>query len=194
MTVYALMVPHLGSAVRVLMMLYSAVASPFAGTVLLGIGFPWVNSKGAAAGILCAAGLQAWQAAGKFYYSVKPPWMPVSVDSCPVNATGLVLAQVGFSRNEEVPFMYQLSSNWSGLLSVVVIIIIGVTVSLLSGGRQSYTKNIYLTGDAFVNFWVRLGLVPSDVAEFERPFSIGMVKTTPEDISINKETKLSCNT
>ncbi|CAN7997292.1 unnamed protein product [Ixodes hexagonus] len=89
MTAYGVIVPYLGSAVRVLIMFYSSVASPFVAIVLLGFVFPCVGSKGAATGILLATAVQFWQTAGKFYYSVKPPWMPVNINGCIRNATNI---------------------------------------------------------------------------------------------------------
>uniref|UniRef100_A0A4D5RR22 Putative iodide/myo-inositol/multivitamin symporter n=1 Tax=Ixodes scapularis TaxID=6945 RepID=A0A4D5RR22_IXOSC len=164
MTVYGVIVPYLGSAVRVLIMFYSSVASPFVAIVLLGFVFPCVGRKGAATAILFATGIQFWQTAGKFYYNVKPPWMPVSIDGCVSNVTNATTQFIGSNEFVGIPYFYQVSAYWSGFISVLFMILVGVSVSLITGEAKLYKRNLSLTGEAFLKLWIKLKLVtpPSD--------------------------------
>ncbi|XP_040072375.3 sodium-coupled monocarboxylate transporter 1 [Ixodes scapularis] len=89
MTIYSIAVPYMGSASRIIMMVYSAVTGPFVGLVIMALIFPIANSKGAGIATLLAIILQMWLMGEKLRLGVKPTRMPVTVDYCPVNTTSL---------------------------------------------------------------------------------------------------------
>ncbi|KAM7303639.1 hypothetical protein ISCGN_013584 [Ixodes scapularis] len=45
MTLFGVLIPHIGSAAKVIMAVYSAVTGPFSGLIMLALMFPWVNNK-----------------------------------------------------------------------------------------------------------------------------------------------------
>ncbi|KAL1477273.1 hypothetical protein MTO96_035867, partial [Rhipicephalus appendiculatus] len=45
MTIFAIAVPHFGTATRFFVSLYSSASGPFIGLILLAISSPWVNGK-----------------------------------------------------------------------------------------------------------------------------------------------------
>uniref|UniRef100_V5H1K1 Putative na+iodide/myo-inositol/multivitamin symporter n=1 Tax=Ixodes ricinus TaxID=34613 RepID=V5H1K1_IXORI len=57
MTILAVLVPYLGSAVRIIMVMHSSASGPFIGLYLLALAFPWVNAKGAAVSVIITMAL-----------------------------------------------------------------------------------------------------------------------------------------
>ncbi|XP_049267769.1 sodium-coupled monocarboxylate transporter 2-like [Rhipicephalus sanguineus] len=87
LTACAVAVPHLGSAVRLILVLHSGGTAPFVGLFVLGLIFPWANAKGAAVGTLVAGSLQLWLMFGKIALDVHSPgWASLStiVQSTPL--------------------------------------------------------------------------------------------------------------
>ncbi|XP_037515264.1 sodium-coupled monocarboxylate transporter 2 [Rhipicephalus sanguineus] len=165
MTIYSMIVPYLGSAVRVVVVMHNGASGPFVGMFLLAFLFPWANSKGVVAGTLLTTALQFWQMFGKIYYGIRAPMMPVSTDYCPANSTMTIDAMRTSSysaahSNADVFPLYRFSSNWGVLASAGLTILIGLVVSLLTGGREVNEKHTQLTSDIFVSLWRKLGLLP----------------------------------
>ncbi|KAH7985074.1 hypothetical protein HPB52_024322 [Rhipicephalus sanguineus] len=136
MTIYSMIVPYLGSAVRVVVVMHNGASGPFVGMFLLAFLFPWANSKGVVAGTLLTTALQFWQMFGKIYYGIRAPMMPVSTDYCPANSTMTIDAMRTSSSaahsNADVFPLYRFSSNWGVLASAGLTILIGLVVSLLT--------------------------------------------------------------
>ncbi|CAN8001807.1 unnamed protein product, partial [Ixodes hexagonus] len=87
MSLYALIIPYVGSASAVFLVLYSGITGPFVGIFLLALGFPWANTKGAAVAALSTTALQLWHSLSRLNEGNLLPRMPMSVDLCPDNAT-----------------------------------------------------------------------------------------------------------
>ncbi|KAH7977649.1 hypothetical protein HPB49_003122 [Dermacentor silvarum] len=144
MTIYSMIVPYLGSAVRVVVVMHNGASGPFVGMFLLAFLFPWANTKGVVAGTLFTTALQFWQMFGKIYYGIRAPLMPVTTDFCPVNSTMMTIDAMRASsystahRNADVFPLYRFSSNWGVLASAVLTILIGLVVSLLTGPPPHY--------------------------------------------------------
>ncbi|XP_037501986.2 sodium-coupled monocarboxylate transporter 2-like [Rhipicephalus sanguineus] len=157
MTIYSMIVPYLGSAVRVVVVMHNGASGPFVGMFLLAFLFPWANSKGVVAGTLLTTALQFWQMFGKIYYGIRAPMMPVSTDYCPANSTMTIDAMRTSSSaahsNADVFPLYRFSSNWGVLASAGLTILIGLVVSLLTGHKFGQMKSLILDtpAAAFVN-------------------------------------------
>ncbi|XP_077540502.1 sodium-coupled monocarboxylate transporter 2-like isoform X2 [Haemaphysalis longicornis] len=141
MTAYSLAVPFIGSAMRVFLLVHSAVAGPFVGLMLLAIIFPNANSKGAGVATCLAIIFQIWHLVGKFSSGIVPDRMPVTLEYCSDNTTNVTQSEFPFNQTDtsgsEGGFIfYRLSSFWSSLFSVIATIIIGIVVSVLTGGRK----------------------------------------------------------
>ncbi|XP_077489664.1 sodium-coupled monocarboxylate transporter 2-like [Amblyomma americanum] len=162
MTIYSLIVPHLGSAVRVVVIMHNGASGPFVGMFLLAFLFPWANSKGVVAGTLLTTALQFWQMFGKIYYGIQAPLMPLTTDFCAVNSSSMEMhtsPPTAYSDDDVFP-LYRFSSNWCVLSSAVLTIVIGLVVSFLTGGQELKEGHEQLTSDIFLSLWRKLGLLP----------------------------------
>ncbi|XP_077515000.1 sodium-coupled monocarboxylate transporter 1-like isoform X2 [Amblyomma americanum] len=168
MTLLALAIPHLGSAVRVFMVMHSSASGPFVGVYLLALAFPWANTKGVVVATSLTTAFQLWVTSGKLSYGVKPPSMPVTLDHCPGNATSIAatlasnMTTVAAASQGSVFPLYRLSSYWSGLISALLTVAIGLTVSAATGGNKNTAKHIPLTSEVFLRMWAKLKLLKTD--------------------------------
>ncbi|KAG0419302.1 hypothetical protein HPB47_004229, partial [Ixodes persulcatus] len=85
MTAYSILIPYMGSASRIIMMVASTTTGPFVALFLLAFIFPFVNSKGAGTATILMVAFQLWHMFVKLSYHVQPPRMTVSLDNCPGN-------------------------------------------------------------------------------------------------------------
>ncbi|KAL1426679.1 hypothetical protein MTO96_018148 [Rhipicephalus appendiculatus] len=87
MTAYGIAAPHLGSAAKIIMVLYNSATGPFVGLFFMALVFPWANGLGAAVATTLLSVLTLWQAIGKTFSGVRFPKMPVTTELCPANMT-----------------------------------------------------------------------------------------------------------
>lgn len=98
---------------------------------------------------------QAWAMTGRLLHGPRPLKMPSSLDRCPsewhfgTNATRQILNE----QEASTFFVYQMSSYWSGLFSALATVIIGLTISWLTGGGTNVKRHVPLTSDTFVRIW-----------------------------------------
>lgn len=137
------------------MVVHSSASGPFIGLFVLALAFPWANGKGASVATALTLTFQAWAVTGRLLHGPKPLRMPSSLDRCPgtehfgVNAT----LPAPSEQAEPAFFIYRLSSFWSGLLSTLATIFIGLVISWLTGGGRNVKKHVPLTSDVFVRIW-----------------------------------------
>nr|XP_050022558.2 sodium-dependent multivitamin transporter-like [Dermacentor andersoni] len=161
MTAYAIAAPHLGSAAKIIMVFYNSATGPFVGLFFMAVVFPWANGIGAAVATALLSCLTLWQAIGKTLSGVRFPKMPVTTELCPANLTlpGVPVSEESSVILDDLFPLYKFSSYWSGFLSAALTIILGLTLSLLTGGRKQYSQNIPLTSSLFLTLWRKLGLI-----------------------------------
>ncbi|KAK8788380.1 hypothetical protein V5799_021844 [Amblyomma americanum] len=163
MSLYAIVVPYMGSAGRVVMVLQNCITSPFVSLSVLGLVFPCVNTKAAVMAALLGCVWQASYTGLDMTYGVSPHRMPAATDGCDLNETVLVKTPETFSmslahsRNKQPIFL--ISSYWSNFLCTNVTILIGVILSLLTDGSKNYKKNLHLTSNWFLKTWVNKGFI-----------------------------------
>ncbi|CAN7939727.1 unnamed protein product, partial [Ixodes hexagonus] len=108
MTLYSVIIPYLGSAAR-----------------------------GAGTATLLMISLQLWHMSEKLRLGSLPSRMPVTVDFCPANATGVEAANKTFLTHKHGPsggfVLTQLSAYWSNLFSTILTMALGLIISLLTG-------------------------------------------------------------
>ncbi|XP_040074488.1 sodium-coupled monocarboxylate transporter 1 [Ixodes scapularis] len=165
MTILAVLVPYLGSAMRIMMVMLTSTSGPFIGLFLLALAFPWVNAKGAAVSVIITMVLQIWAVLGKLLVGVHPPRMPVTLDNCPGNFTfiGANVTHAWLSQEErkkDIFLLYRLSAYWSGVLTAVLTIFIGLVVSAATGGGRHASSQLRFTSDVFIRLWKKLNLLP----------------------------------
>lgn len=167
MTIYAMIVPYLGSAVRIIMVMHNGASGPFVGMFLLALCFPWANSKGVVVGTVITTAMQFWQMFGKLTYNVHAPRMKVTLDYCALNSSlaGEAVKMATISQSDQLssPYifpLYRISSYWTVLITTVMTILIGLIVSLMTGGRTTCEKHEDLTSEFFLRMWRKLGVLP----------------------------------
>ncbi|CAN8001805.1 unnamed protein product [Ixodes hexagonus] len=143
MTLYAVVVPYLGSAVRIIMVVHNGASGPFVGMFLLALAFPWTNGKGVVVATILTTAMQFWQMFGKLAYNVHAPRMKVTLDYCPTNHTYAgaqffnTTSSDGTHHRRDIFLLYQMSSNWSVLATTALTVLLGMIISLLTGKNVS---------------------------------------------------------
>ncbi|KAL1437144.1 hypothetical protein MTO96_049130 [Rhipicephalus appendiculatus] len=180
MTLLALAIPYIGSAVRVFMVMHSSTSGPFVGVYLLALAFPWANTKGVVVSASLTTAFQLWVMTGKLFNGVRPPAMEVTLDHCPGNATVLAatvaskMAAAAAATKRDVFPLYLLSSYWSGLIAALLTVAIGLAVSIATGGNRNTAKHIPLTSEVFLQLWGRTKLlkVPEEEKAQKEPLEV----------------------
>ncbi|CAN7983628.1 unnamed protein product [Ixodes hexagonus] len=166
MTAYGIAVPYMGTVTRLSLVMFTSVSGPFSGLMILGLVFPCANTKGAVVATTLIASLQIWQTAGKFYYGVTPPRMPVSVNYCPLNYTRVSeishSPSSGHETSDDLFILYRLSAYWTSLMCCILTVALGLLLSVATGGRREHRKHFHLTGEVFLKLWRRLNLISKD--------------------------------
>ncbi|KAL3214584.1 hypothetical protein MRX96_034855 [Rhipicephalus microplus] len=141
MTMFAVIVPMMGTATRLFLSLYASASGPFAGLILLAISSPWVDAKSASWSSLVVCLLQLWHAVGKSFFTEAPePAFVGTLDRCPatLNSTnynetyGGITHSLFTSRSEVFP-LYQLSFFWSSFIGALLTMILGTVLSIFTG-------------------------------------------------------------
>ncbi|CAN8019384.1 unnamed protein product [Ixodes persulcatus] len=184
MTLFSAIIPYLGSATRLLLMINTAVTGPFVGLFLSALIFPCVNSKGAGIATLLTTIFQLWHMSEKIRLGIHPPRMPVSVEYCPGNITTIMQASSkAFTQTptklDEVFVLSRLSSFWSNSISALVTIILALVISAMTGGPKTYKKHIHLTSEICLRWWRKLKLISKEY-KFD-------VSSKPEDVYITEK-------
>ncbi|CAN7992857.1 unnamed protein product, partial [Ixodes hexagonus] len=124
-------------------------------------------AKGAGAATLLMVTFQMWHMSQKILHGAPPSRMPVTVDYCSENVTslsgnvsGTLLTHSQKSRSGF--FLAEMSEYWSNLFSALLTIAIGLIVSILTGGRQTYKQHLHLTSDVFLTLWKKMGFISSE--------------------------------
>lgn len=157
MTLFAIVVPMMGTATQLFLSLYASASGPFAGLILLAISSPWVNAKGAAWSSLLVCLLQLWHAVGKTFFAETPaPAFVGTLDRCPVaeNSTtdspGLATTPHSMLTSSSQVFpLYELAFFWSSFIGALLTIFLGTALSLVTGGAKTCKPNLSLTSPLF---------------------------------------------
>lgn len=166
MTAYSLVVPFLGSAMAIFMLVNAAMTGPYMGLLLLGFTAPFANSKGAGAVTLVMVAYQLAHMSYRIQNGFQEQRVPVSIDYCPENTTSLAHAlnftvNPSWQRSNDIFPLFRLSSHWSSFFSAIATYLGGLVVSLFLGGKKySAYLDKGLTSNLFFPLWRRLGLIP----------------------------------
>ncbi|CAN7992884.1 unnamed protein product [Ixodes hexagonus] len=161
MTAYGIAAPYLGSACRIIVVMYNGASGPFVGLFFLAITFPWANGWGAGIATTLFSILQLWQTLGKTFSGFQLPKMSVTMDYCPANDTSQATETMPNhdGHMENLFPLYQLSSYWSSFFSAILTIVLGLALSLSTGGRRQYKQNLHLTSKVFLKLWRKASLL-----------------------------------
>ncbi|CAN7990162.1 unnamed protein product [Ixodes pacificus] len=186
MTLFSIVIPYLGSATRILLMVSSAVSGPFVGLFLSALMFPCVNSKGAGVATLLTTTFQLWHMSEKLRLGIRPPRMPVTMDYCPGNITRVMnVSSNAFFQTprtlDGVFILSRLSSYWSNSISALLTIMLALVISALTGGPRAYKKRLHLTSDVCVRLWRKLKFIPKE-DELKEPSMADTITMTEKPI------------
>lgn len=157
----------MGGLLQAALSIFGMVGGPLLGLFSLGILFPFANSLGAIVGLLVGFAVSLWVGIGSQIY---PP-LPIrslpkflSVEGCNFNITEtnwtstttfptvtdfMVEAQLS-ERPELADNWYSLSYLYFSTIGTIITVIIGIIVSLLSGGlKQKVNRDFLLTSQDF---------------------------------------------
>ncbi|XP_037272849.2 putative sodium-dependent multivitamin transporter [Rhipicephalus microplus] len=203
MTAFAVLVPYMGTATRIVMALYSGASGPFAGMIIVAICLPWTNTKGTAIATSAAFAFELWQTVGRTLSGLEPPKMNTTLLHCANNATvlcsseglayasqpvpgtaNLTCGRTGMPevRGEDVFFLYRLSSYWSSFFAMLATVALSLVLSIFLGHKDELRKSMPLSSPAFLRLWARLRLLPD---ETKRPGAEAIVKS--EDVCCQEE-------
>lgn len=170
MSLYAIVIPYLGSTGRVLMVLQNCITAPFVSLSMLGLVFPCVDTKAAVIAATIGCIWQGGYTVLNMMYGACPPRMAASLDSCDAEEFAVSLTRSNVStpygpeQNEAAVVM--ISTYWNNLLCTTVTILIGLLLSIFTGSRKHYKKNLHLTSAWFLEKWVIHGFIPrSEIIE-----------------------------
>ncbi|KAG8439458.1 hypothetical protein GDO86_005608 [Hymenochirus boettgeri] len=177
----------MGGLLQAALSIFGIVGGPLLGLFSLGILFPFCNSIGAVAGLLSGFAISLWVGVGSQIYPPQP-WSslpkPLSIAGCnfstietnwtfttemPPITSFIPDAQV---RPELADSWYSLSYLYFSTIGTIVAIVVGVIVSLVTGGlKQNINRDCLLTAEDFSYLKV---LIPQRWKENEA----GKVKVT----------------
>jgi len=132
---------QIGGVLQAALSIFGMTGGPSLGVFTLGMMFPWANAKGAFTGMLTSLIFMFWLGFGTNIAinnkELVTPNLPVRVDGClhgnftlpppPIGNTGGVLE------------FYRISYIWYTLIGSFVTIVVGLFVSLLTGGKDPRT-------------------------------------------------------
>ncbi|XP_048404749.2 sodium-coupled monocarboxylate transporter 1-like isoform X4 [Stegostoma tigrinum] len=142
----------MGSLLQAALSIFGIVGGPILGLFTLGMLFPWANCIGGVVGLLTGFAFALWIGIGAL---IQPPPSEItvplnlSIAGCNVSqsrnrtswATIILLTTVtkmsSKGRAEAVKSLYSLSYLYLSTFAILIVIIVGLIVSLLTGGRKS---------------------------------------------------------
>ncbi|XP_071119726.1 sodium-coupled monocarboxylate transporter 1-like [Haliotis cracherodii] len=130
---------------------------PLIGVFYLGALFPFVNTKGAIIGLLTGVVFMAWLTIGSMFYDSGAPssYLPLApVDQCPsfnlsipsLNITninnftttlGPDCSYEGANNKSAMETMYNISYTLFSAIAMIVVMLVGVCASLITGGNKT---------------------------------------------------------
>ncbi|KAM3924119.1 sodium-coupled monocarboxylate transporter 1 isoform 1-T1 [Leptodactylus fuscus] len=157
----------MGGLLQAALSIFGMVGGPLLGLFSLGILFPFVNSLGALVGLLVGFAVSLWVGIGSQIYPPLPiSSLPkyLSVEGCNFSTTAtnwtlttahptitdtMTEAQVG-DRPALADNWYSLSYLYFSTIGTVIAVIVGIIVSLLSGGlKQNVNRDFLLNSQDF---------------------------------------------
>lgn len=133
----------MGNVLQAALSIFGIVGGPLLGVFTLGIFFPCANSIGAGVGTITSLVACFWIGFGAFAAKPAVRKAPVSVLGCIgdyLNATGQNINNITYPRpvdvaavNKDILVIYRISYVWYSMIGCVLVVVIGLIVSLLTG-------------------------------------------------------------
>lgn len=133
----------MGNVLQAALSIFGIVGGPLLGVFTLGMFFPCANSIGAGVGTLSSLAVCFWIGFGAFASKPAVHKAPVSVLGCVgeyVKATGQSIDTISFpvpvdvaAANKDILFVYRISYVWYSMIGCLVVVIVGLIVSFITG-------------------------------------------------------------
>uniref|UniRef100_A0A6I8PN92 Sodium-coupled monocarboxylate transporter 1 n=1 Tax=Xenopus tropicalis TaxID=8364 RepID=A0A6I8PN92_XENTR len=155
----------MGSVIQAALSIFAMVGGPLLGLFSLGLFFPFCNSVGAIVGLLFGFSMSLWAGIGAQIYPPLPERsrpLPLSIAGCnfstmDTNWTSMTTEPTMAMVTNLIPldtserpvladYWYSLSYLYFSTLGTIVTILVGVIVSLMSGGLKQSINHDYLFG------------------------------------------------
>lgn len=140
---------HLGPVLQAAISIFGMVGGPLLGLFCLGMFFPCANPTGAIVGLLSGLFMAFWIGVGSIVTNMGSGRLPlpsnVTNSSLPYNLTVLSTTALMHTTSRPRPVglqrLYSLSYMWYSAHNSTTVILVGLAVSLLTGGMRGRTLN-----------------------------------------------------
>ncbi|XP_054710071.1 sodium-coupled monocarboxylate transporter 2-like [Uloborus diversus] len=152
---------QLGGVLQAALTIHGVVGGPMLGVFTLGMFFPCANTWGASTGLLSGFVIAMWFGMGAFSSKPYQPLLPRSYTNCTelyYNVTKIDLKNMTtipeiIPNNDHIFPPYRLSYLWLSAIGFVIVLIVGVTISLITGPRKCDDVDEKLLSPAVI--WLR---------------------------------------
>ncbi|GAB1602027.1 sodium-coupled monocarboxylate transporter 1-like [Argonauta hians] len=137
---------QLGGILQASLSLYGTLSAPILGLYSLGMLVPWANYWGAYAGLFSSIGLMSWISVGQYVTKLPRDHSPFHVYGCPWNRTLINQTLTFTEHNMTLVFqdvdrsglngVYSLSYLWYNFTAFLVVFIVAIPTSFLTGAAD----------------------------------------------------------
>jgi len=126
--------------IQIAMSIFGVVGGPLAGMITLGLFFPTANNWGALAGLCGSLVVTFWLGVGAVVLQVPQHELPVNISGCSFPGFNATLPPPVEALERDYLKIYELSFMYYSILAIIIVIIIALPVSKLTGGNKEKSK------------------------------------------------------
>ncbi|ESP04002.1 hypothetical protein LOTGIDRAFT_156605 [Lottia gigantea] len=146
---------QMGGILQAALSLFGMLGAPMMGLFTLGMLFPWANTKGAISGFFCSIIMMLWIGFGSFFAKLPSAKAPISVDGCNWTllqdnmttynqiSSQIIINTTITSEVEDSALtpLYRVSYLWYSCIAVLIVLVVGLPVSFLTGADNPREVN-----------------------------------------------------